>query len=379
MVFGISTPGPPKVGGKKYKVGPDNEKFEVYAEREGGTQFVMDDGVIGKDEKTGKVGIKDELVRIRTRTGHQILLHNSADLIYICNSKGTAWIEMTSNGKIDIFAADSVSIHSEQDFNFRADRNVNIEAGNNVHLVATRGTLHLEAGGPIEGFAGLDVNWTAKSHFNVSVAGRIRLTSNGTSIGGLINSGIDLFTPLGNINMYATKEIKLQSILSVNVKSGTGMSIISGAATTIKSAGATSILSGVSNYITAATGSNVFSSTGPHIERASLIDMNGPTPAPTDPTLVTSLSLALDLLAILPDVATATPSLDTFELPSRGHDANATDSDPKGWENNNYYRQPNIRSIMKRVPMHEPWDHHESVSPDDFKPIKTDRDDSGIV
>ena len=46
----------------------------------------------------------NELVRLRTRTGHQILMHNSEDLIYIGNAKGTTWIEMTANGKIDIFA-----------------------------------------------------------------------------------------------------------------------------------------------------------------------------------------------------------------------------------------------------------------------------------
>jgi hypothetical protein len=78
----------------------------------------------------------NEYFRVRTRTGHQILLHNSEDLIYIGNARGTAWIEMTSNGKIDIYAADSVSIHSEQDFNFRADRDINIEAGRNIHVRA---------------------------------------------------------------------------------------------------------------------------------------------------------------------------------------------------------------------------------------------------
>jgi putative chitinase len=79
---------------------------------------------------------QNELVRIRTRTGHQILLHNSQDLIYIANSKGTAWIEMTSRGKIDIYAKDSVSIHTETDFNFRADRDINLEAGRNVNIKA---------------------------------------------------------------------------------------------------------------------------------------------------------------------------------------------------------------------------------------------------
>lgn len=123
-VFGISTPGPLDTEGRKTVFGY-NEKKPVPINRLGGTQFVMDDG-----DEYGQ----NELVRIRTRTGHQILLHNSADLVYIANANGTAWLELTSQGKIDIYAKDSVSIHSEQDFNFRADRDLNFEAGRNVNI-----------------------------------------------------------------------------------------------------------------------------------------------------------------------------------------------------------------------------------------------------
>lgn len=125
-VYGISTPGPLDKNGKKALVGY-SEKKSVPVTRLGGTQFVMDDG-----DSEGQ----NELVRIRTRTGHQILMHNSSDLIYIANGKGTAWIELTSNGKIDVYAQDSVSIHTENDFNFRADRDVNIEAGRNLNIRA---------------------------------------------------------------------------------------------------------------------------------------------------------------------------------------------------------------------------------------------------
>lgn len=123
-VFGISTPGPIDPNGRKALVGKE-KKVSVPITRLGGSQFVMDDG-----DDDGQ----NELVRIRTRTGHQILLHNSSDLIYIGNSKGTAWIELTSNGKIDIYAQDSVSIHTEADFNFRAGRDINIEAVRNINI-----------------------------------------------------------------------------------------------------------------------------------------------------------------------------------------------------------------------------------------------------
>jgi hypothetical protein len=131
-VFGISTPGPldRSTNAKRGKVGYSDSNTgltTIPVSRLGGSTFVMDDG-----DKNGN----NELIRIRTRTGHQILLHNSHDLIYIANSKGTAWVELTSNGKIDIFAQDSVSIHTEVDFNFRADRDINIEAGRNLNLKA---------------------------------------------------------------------------------------------------------------------------------------------------------------------------------------------------------------------------------------------------
>ena len=147
-VFGINTPGPID------KVFTQNKEFATA--RMGGTSFVMDDGddkfIRKTSAKTGayeyvNVELEDtvegekniphnELFRIRTRTGHQILLHNSEDLVYIANANGTAWIEMTANGKIDFFAQDSVSIHSQTDFNFKADRDVNVEAGRSINLKA---------------------------------------------------------------------------------------------------------------------------------------------------------------------------------------------------------------------------------------------------
>jgi hypothetical protein len=156
MVFGISTPGPldkqpdaqrGTVGKKEWSI-PN-----VPVSRLGGTTFVMDDGddkylrkttasngppeyvQVEQGETGGNVTIPhNELFRIRTRTGHQILLHNSEDLIYIGNAKGTAWIELTSDGKIDIYAEDSVSLHTKQDLNFYADRDINFEAGRNFNL-----------------------------------------------------------------------------------------------------------------------------------------------------------------------------------------------------------------------------------------------------
>ena len=154
QVFGISTPGPidfegqqtsPRESinrhGKIFSGGgpnPGNTIAKVAHSRLGGHQFVMDDGTPAKNVNNKITEpIKDELIRLRTRSGAQLLLHNTEGLVYITNNDGTAWIEFTKDGKIDIYAKDSVSIHTENDFNLRAERDLNLEAGRNVNIKAT--------------------------------------------------------------------------------------------------------------------------------------------------------------------------------------------------------------------------------------------------
>jgi hypothetical protein len=202
MVFGISTPGPVDKKGKKDKVGPVGKQFTVPVSRLGGSTFVMDDGddkflrkkpasegppeyaSVEQKETDGDPKIPhNELIRLRTRTGHQILLHNSEDLIYIGNARGTTWIEMTSNGKIDIYAEDSISVHTKTDLNFRADRDVNIEAGRNMNLKGLA-KFHAE-GNQVETVATNDTKITSggASHINSKAshretAGKIYMNSN---------------------------------------------------------------------------------------------------------------------------------------------------------------------------------------------------------
>jgi|TARA_X000000950_G_scaffold72161_2_gene89553 hypothetical protein len=156
-VFGWSTPGPydNRPGGPTARYGPEFAQSNVPFSRLGGSSFVMDDGDMTLLRKTaasagppefanaeagdfsGDPTIPhNEQIRLRTRTGHQILLSNTEDLIYIGNAKGSTWIEMTSNGKIDIYAQDSVSIHTSNDLNITADRDIVMSAGRNICLKA---------------------------------------------------------------------------------------------------------------------------------------------------------------------------------------------------------------------------------------------------
>jgi len=192
MVFGISTPGPldKQDGAPRGKVGTKESSVTMPVSRLGGSTFVMDDGddKFLRKTKAGEgppeyISVEDdgpagaevtiphnELIRIRTRTGHQILLHNSEDLIYITNSRGTAWIELTSNGKIDIYAADSISMHTENDFNITADRDINLTAGGNINLNAAT-NFKATAGANYEIKAGADGKLTVGGTSNIKAGG----------------------------------------------------------------------------------------------------------------------------------------------------------------------------------------------------------------
>ena len=223
-VFGISTPGPldTSPGAKRGKVGfSGNDQSPV--SRKGGSTFVMDDGDING---------QNELVRIRTRTGHQILLHNSSDLIYIGNSKGSAWIELTSNGKIDIYAEDSISMHTKGDFNLRADRDFNLEAGNNFNIAANNNfnlnvqkntsvitnKMLLESLGDSNLVVGKDLKITA-SNINASSSGNIDTTAGGTSSHG--SGGKYSIESNATTAIYGGTDLSLSGSTSVIVGGGT--------------------------------------------------------------------------------------------------------------------------------------------------------------
>lgn len=130
-VFGISTPGrplnDPADNAEQYQSQANDAKIArtdlQVRSRKGGHTFVMDDGaVLGQDQ----------LVRIRSAKGHQILLHDTADSLYISHANGNSWIELTSTGSLMVYTKGSYSIHSEGTMNFRCGGNMNFDVGGSI-------------------------------------------------------------------------------------------------------------------------------------------------------------------------------------------------------------------------------------------------------
>jgi hypothetical protein len=207
-VFGFSTPGRgfPDLTDKypdresldeALKLGNQGEKIFDWqpTERKGGHTFVMDDGDLYGDS---------QLVRLRSAGGHQILFNDTNEVLYIINNKGTAWLEFTPKGSINIYSGDSLNLRSEMDLNFHADGNVNINAGS---------TIKMYAGASIESQTSLQLI-TAKDLYNIN-AGVVGLRSGGSLDIRALNASIET-AGLFNIK---TQDTMITSSRWVNVRS----------------------------------------------------------------------------------------------------------------------------------------------------------------
>ena len=128
QVFGMSTPGRLNPGATPVKVGAKDSEAEAIVDRLSGHTFVMDDGA---EDGT------NQLTRLRTSSGHQLLMHDSEGIVYIANASGNAWIEMNKEGRIDIYSGvGGINMRTQGDFNLHADANINMHAGQSVRMSA---------------------------------------------------------------------------------------------------------------------------------------------------------------------------------------------------------------------------------------------------
>jgi len=408
MVFGWSTPGPrdKRTNSPKFEVGPDGKKVQLPYNRLGGSSIVMDDGderfvrethaedgppryvnkganFPGGDETI----LQNELFRIRTRTGHQILLHNSEDLIYISNSRGTAWIELTSDGKIDIHAQDSISVMSNQDINFTAERDFNIDAGRNINMRAQarysdgQKTMDGLECGRVQIESKYDTNILVGDGYKRNVLGtsnvKIDQESYITVAGNQDTTAGNIFdTSKGTFNQKSAHSFYRESASNINDLAA-GIYNNKADGINLHSLSDTKILS-VANFDTITQGSQLTTVTGAfdiqsdsqHFEAANGINMLGGTAIAGDATKIswntqkavagTAASTALSATA----ATAAKPAEPIIPLPQVVLPyvfTGAQDTVP-------------YESILTRAPQHEPWPHHENLNPQGFKPDQTDRE-----
>jgi len=112
-VYGISTPGRSATKGQQIAGTPDAVVF-----RKGGHSFVMDDGAAGDD--VNEAGT-DQLIRLRTTSGHQILMNDTENVLYIASASGAQWLEFSSDGQVHVYAQNGLNMRTKGVMNFHAD------------------------------------------------------------------------------------------------------------------------------------------------------------------------------------------------------------------------------------------------------------------
>lgn len=127
QVFGISTPGPKDTSTTKEFVGTKDGGTQDFVTRKTGHTFVMDDGDVDGN---------NQLIRLRTASGHQLLMHDTEGVVYLANGSGKAFIEMDKDGTISVYSDGGINLRSGRDFNLHSETNINFHAKGQINFSA---------------------------------------------------------------------------------------------------------------------------------------------------------------------------------------------------------------------------------------------------
>lgn len=127
QVFGISTPGRKDEKTTKVSVGTKDSEAKDFVTRKTGHTFVMDDGDVDGN---------NQLTRLRTASGHQLLMHDTEGVVYLANGSGKAFIEMDTDGTISVYSEGGINMRSGLDFNLHSDTNINFHAKGTINFTS---------------------------------------------------------------------------------------------------------------------------------------------------------------------------------------------------------------------------------------------------
>ena len=163
--------------------------------------------------------------RIRTTGGHQIIMDDTNERIYISTATGKNWIEMDEKGNIDIFTSGKLSVHAEHDINFTSERSIRMYG---------KAGIHLKSDQEVRVTAKNDISFKTDAAFRVE-AGNNVLVSSAKDVH--IKAADDILetTLRGTIHLKGNK-LRLEGTTDTHLKGGTNLIMQGGTNASIKSA-----------------------------------------------------------------------------------------------------------------------------------------------
>lgn len=174
---------------------------------------------IAMDDRMGNTRM-----RFRTSTGHQILLDDTNERIYVSTNQGNCWFEMDSSGNMDVYSGLRLNIFSANDMNLTTNEDFRVVA-KNIHMKASQ-EFRLTANGDIGVHSNANIRMGAMTEFRAQSGSNFHINSGGTlfvSTTGAQNfdAGADYFvSSAGSQNFSSGASIFLTSVGSNEVQAG---------------------------------------------------------------------------------------------------------------------------------------------------------------
>jgi hypothetical protein len=173
--WGVNTPGRPIYEGgftdetiADAATGKGQQSNLKITSRRGGHSIVMDDGdLLGRDQ----------LVRLRSSLGHQILMSDDGQTLFIIHANGQSYIELGKEGTIDMYSTNSVNIRTQGDLNLHADNNINMHAKKDFNLYGEN--INLNSDKKTNFRIGTDYNIQSLGQYTLKVGTGMSLASGG--------------------------------------------------------------------------------------------------------------------------------------------------------------------------------------------------------
>jgi len=125
QVFGMNTPGRIRADSRSKDIGIGGTT--VRPDRGLGHSLVMDDGDVAGN---------NQLTRLRTASGHQLLMHDTEGVVYLANGSGKAFIEMDTDGTISVYSDGGINMRTGRHLNLHSDMNINFHAKGAINFTS---------------------------------------------------------------------------------------------------------------------------------------------------------------------------------------------------------------------------------------------------
>lgn len=139
-----------------------------------GHSIVIDDGETATEAP-------NEFIRMRTKSGVQLLIHETSGYIYMITKNGDSWVEINDQG-IDMYSKGPISMNSDADINIHAGGKVGIHGTTGVHIAGQKMTTYTAedttffAEGDLTGY-GTDVGFRANKNATLEAVKDVSLNA----------------------------------------------------------------------------------------------------------------------------------------------------------------------------------------------------------